>query len=193
MSKIKSALELALEKTGELSINSETLRLNSLKKEGRVIASRYLRKELTDLKGALKEKNPSDRAALAEGITETLLANLILPRRESDLEILSPLEKALIETGLDKKMVQEVFRQLAQIFQQYLQTIDQMTAMLKKQYEPQLRAKEQKLRQQTGQDIRIEAERDPEFNRILADRLGALEDQYQQVLHQAREELKKSL
>jgi hypothetical protein len=193
MSKIKSAVELAMEKTGDIVIDKDVLRKDSLKKEGKILASRYLKKEMTDLKGTLKGAKPDDRPFLAEGITDIILANLRLPQKVGDLEFLPFLEQALLETGLEKRPVQEIFRQISIIFQQYLQSIEQMTGMLKKQYEPQLRAKEQKLMQQTGQVVKLEAERDPEFNRLLAERLGALDEQYRQVLTQAREEIKKAL
>lgn len=193
MSKIKSALELAMEKTEGVVIDPEAFRRDNLKKEGRILASRYINREREELKTDLLKIPESDRRLIAEGMSEALMANLQLPRSEKDLTNLPFLEKGLLDTGLEKKTVQEMFRQLSLVFQQYLKSADQLTVMLKQQYEPQLRAKEQKLQQQTGQSIRIEPEQDPEFNRILADHLADLEEQYRQVLVQAREQLRKAL
>ena len=81
MSKIKSALELALEKTADISIDREAIRRDARVQEGRVLAGRYLSEpQDVDLKKALSEADKKDREGIREGLAESLLANLTLPR-----------------------------------------------------------------------------------------------------------------
>ena len=54
---------------------------------------------------------------------------------------------------------------------------------------PVLRQKQQQLMQQTGQNVQLEPEQDPEFLEILSKNRKALEDQYNNVIALAKAEL----
>jgi predicted patatin/cPLA2 family phospholipase len=80
--------------------------------------------------------------------------------------------------------------QFADLFKQYLENFSHLEEELKKQWEPRLRQKEQQLRQQTGQEINMTPEQDPEFVQVLNDQLKRLEDQYAGVIKQGKDQIK---
>ena len=111
----------------------------------------------------------------------------------SRLEKLVPLEGALALVSGKKKDSAQMFDQIRQLFSQYLSNLDQLEESLKQQYEPQLRQKEMQMKQQTGQDIRISPEQDPEFMDLLSKQLSRMDQQYNDVLKQAKEQIRQSM
>lgn len=191
MGKIKSALELAMEKTADLQVDKAALKKNELTREGKISASGHLDNPAkSELKDRLKSYKGEEQKWFLNGAVETVLANLTLPRVEADLNRLAPLAETLILLKGDKRQVNGLFDQLRQLFEQYLANMDHLEEGLKQQYEPQLRQKEMQLRQQTGQEVRLSPENDPDFMKLLAEQYGRMEQQYEEVLKQAKDELR---
>ena len=191
MSEIKSALEIALERTAGIEGDKETLKANELKNEGKRLASRFLStgEEKVDVSGELKKRADSEGRSVREGFFQTMLANLSLPSEESYAEQIKKLEEGVHFVIKDKKNVSYLFQQIDQFFKQYLQTRDQVGEQLKQQYEPQLREKERQLAKQMGAQIHLTPESDPEFMNLLQKNLARLEEQYSQALTQVKDEL----
>ena len=192
MGKIKSALELAMEKTADLKVDREAMKKTSLTKEGKISASSYLEKpDESDIADRLKHYKGDEKEWFRSGALETILANLALPRIEADLTGLEKLKKAVTLITGDKKNTNDIFGQLTQLFEQYLSNMDQLEDALKQQYMPQLRQKEMQLQQQTGQAVQLSPEDDPDFLKLLSEQFGKMEEQYSQVLKQAKDEIRK--
>ncbi len=193
MGKIKSALELALEKTADLKVDKSAVKKNSLTREGKVCASSFLdNPSKSDLADRLKHYKGEEREWFRSGAMDTILANLILPQIEADLQKLNNLAEGLIILTGEKKQTKEMFSQLRQLFEQYIANMDQLEEGLKQQYEPQLRQKEMQIRQQTGQDIHLTPDSDPDFIKLLSEQFGRMEQQYNEVLKQVKEEIRNS-
>ncbi|QEN08841.1 hypothetical protein EXM22_12875 [Oceanispirochaeta crateris] len=194
MGKIKSALELAMEKTADLKADKQVVKKNTQIREGRVSASQYMDNPANaDLKEKLKSLKGEELEWFKTGAAEAFLANLTLPRIEADVSKLPALSDALgVLTG-KKKEIEEMFGQLEQLFTQYLSNLDHLEESLKKQYEPQLRQKELKMRQQTGQSVQLTPEQDPEFLQLLSDQMSRMDQQYNEVLKQAKDQLKQGM
>lgn len=191
MGKIKSALELAMEKTADLKVDRTAVRKNTLTREGKVSASSFLdNPKKSDIKDRLNHYKGEEQNWFRSGAVETILANLTLPQIEADLVKLDLLSEALITLKSDKKQVNGIFGQLKQLFQQFLSNMDQLEEGLKQQYEPQLKQKEMQLREQTGQDIHLTADSDPDFMKLLSEQYSRMEQQYNEVLKQAKDEIK---
>ena len=192
MGKIKSALELALEKTADLKVDKEAVKKNNLIREGKISASSFLEKpDESDLPERLKHYKGDEKDWFRTGALETFLANMTLPQVEADLEKLETLSRAVVIVTGDKKNTSELFNQLKQLFQQFLSNMDQLEEGLKQQYQPQLRQKEMQLKQQTGQEVHLTADSDPDFLKLLSEQFGRMEQQYNEVLKQAKDELRK--
>ncbi len=192
MGKIKSALELAMEKTADLKVDKEAMKKASLTKEGKISASSYLEKPgESDISDRLKHYKGKEKEWFRNGALDTILANLTLPQVEADLAGLDKLKNAVAVITGNKKNTEDLFDQLSQLFEQYISNMDQLEEALKQQYMPQLRQKEMQLRQQTGQDVHLTPEQDPDFLKLLSEQFAKMEDQYSQVLKQAKEEIRK--
>ena len=191
MTEIKSALELALERTQNIKSDKETLEANDSRNRGRRLASALInpQEEPGNPLEEIKKASGKEGRWIKEGFFQVLLANLNLPLDDQYGPKLTKLEKGFQAVIKDRKNVSYVMQQLKQFFEQYLQSRDQVGESLKQQYEPQLREKERALAQQMGATIHLEPESDPDFNAILAKNLSRLEEQYNQALQQAKEEL----
>jgi hypothetical protein len=193
MTEIKSALELALEKTQDIESDKGTLLANERRTDGKRLASKYLKPgdEKTDIAGAFKQFKNDEGNFVREGFFETILANLNLPSNAEYKERLKYLESGIHLVTKEKRQVSYLFQQVDQFFEQYLQTKEQVNEQLKTQYEPQLKEKERLLAQQMGSQITLTPESDPEFMNLLAKNYARLDEQYNQALGQVKEELKR--
>jgi len=196
MSKIKSAMELALERTAGIEIDKEAVRKSEYTRKGKSSAGKYLANPKSlSLPDEVKALKGDEQTWFRDGIIETLLANLTLPRYESDLSRFPPIADAL--KGLGKKKGAEaenlayLLGQYEDLFKQYLQNILQLEEQLKTQWEPRLRQKEQQLKQQTGQAVRLTPEQDPEFAKVLTEEFSRLDAQYAEILSKGKEEIRK--
>ena len=193
MGKIKSALELAMEKTADLKVDKKAVKKNTLTREGKVSASSFLENpDRSDMKERLKHYKGEEQSWFKSGAVDTVLANLTLPQIEADLKKLDRLSEALVLLTGEKKETRTMFDQIKQLFQQFLSNMDQLEAGLKQQYEPQLRQKEMQLQQQTGQEVHLTADSDPDFLKLLSEQYGRMEQQYNDVLKQAKDQIRKS-
>lgn len=194
MTEIKSALELALERTQDIQGDKETLLSNQMKNDGKKLASAFLDPgESVDdktLATKFKELSGKEQRWLQEGVFDVLVANLLLPINDSYTDKLQQLERGLHTVINKRKQISYIFQQVAQFFSQYIQTREQLESSLKQQYEPQLREKERLLEQQMGAKIQLTHEQDQEFMSLLAKNYAQLEEQYNQALIQVKDQLK---
>ncbi|MDC7234181.1 MAG: hypothetical protein PQJ58_13180 [Spirochaetales bacterium] len=194
MGKIKSALELALERTADLKADKTAVNRKTINREGKVSVSSFMEDpEKSDFIDKMKSYKDEELEWFKDGAMETILANLTLPRIEADLNKLVPLNAALSVVSGNRDETDSMFDQLKQLFSQYLSNLDQLEEQMKQQYEPQLRQKEMQLRQQTGQEVHLTPEQDPDFLKALSDQISRMDQQYNEVLKQAKEQIRKGL
>ena len=198
MSKIKSALELALERTADVKVDKEAVRKDEFIRRGKSIAGKYLSgTNSVDMAGELSALKDEEKAWARDGMVEPLLANLTLPRYEADLTRLPVIAEGLKSLGTgrgaDAKNLDYLLNQYGELFRQYLGNLDQLEEQLTARWEPRLRQKEQQLRQQTGRDVRLTPAQDPEFAKVLAEELSRMDAQYGEVLTQGKTEIRKLL
>jgi len=189
MAEIKSALELALEKTAAVESDHEGLEAHRNKQEGKRILSKYLEDPSMDLDKALKEYDKSKRSNVRRGVFEALLGNLSLPEDQAALERIQRLIPAFEVITGDKKSVNAVFDQIVQLFSQYLRDRQQLIEQLREQFQSRMQQKEEELARQTGRQMKLDPSQDPEFSQALQQYMQQLQNQYSQVVDQAREQL----
>ncbi len=191
MTEIKSALEIALERTRDIKGDKQTLTANERRNFGKRVASRYLNPAdgPVDLVKELKKYAGQEGDYVREGFFQTITANLSLPSDGSYRDSLKKIETGLAGVIKERRQVGYLFHQIDQFFDQYLKAREQVTEQLKQQYEPQLREKERQLAKQMGAQIQLTPESDPEFMNLLSKNLARLEEQYNQALRQAKDEL----
>lgn len=193
MSEIKSALELALERTADVKSDKSRIEAHEAKKLGMKLAGRLMEDAKINVKGELGKLDRDRRKAAREGLISVLMAQLSLPTQESDLERLRAAATGFMAVGRDTAMVESVMGQVEQLLQQYLDHKNQLVESLRKQFEPRLRQQEEEIARQTGQRIKLDPASSPEFAKVLSQNLQRLQAQYNQVIDQAREQLRELL
>ncbi|OQX29660.1 MAG: hypothetical protein B0D92_02490 [Spirochaeta sp. LUC14_002_19_P3] len=197
MSKIKSALELALERTADVKIDKEAVRREEAVSKGKSLAGRYLSSpEEVSFQEELKKADKPEAGWIKEGILETLLANLTLPRYESDIDKLTPVAaglKVLAGKGPGSRNLDYILDQYKKLFQQYMENLGQLETGLRAQWAPRLRQKEEMLRKQTGQSFALAPEQDPEYNKVLSEQIAEMDAQYNEVIDRSKAEIRKLL
>ncbi|MFA6845517.1 MAG: DUF6657 family protein, partial [Sphaerochaetaceae bacterium] len=172
MSLIKSAWEIALEKTEHIQVDEQKIAKNAKRQEGRKLAADFLhnfdvtfeqtKKKLGMFKGEEKKQ-------VIEGIVMAFLDNVSLPRNDQYKQEFAKVIQ--LSTLIGSKEVEQLTQQLLQFFEQYLAQQKQLTERLKQQYQPKLEQKQAQLAQQYGDDFVLKAEQDPEFIKMLDENL----------------------
>ncbi len=194
MAHIKSALELALEKTEGIKINKEDIKLKEIQNKGRSMASEFLfgngatAEKLSETIGKYKKR---EKEAFREGVAKTFLSNITLPKNGNFTELIDRITEGLSVLTKDKKQINIFMEQLKSFFSKYMENREELTEAAKAQYQPRLRQKEQELARQTGQQVQLTPEQDPEFMDFLKQNLARLDEQYSMSLKQFKDELKK--
>jgi hypothetical protein len=204
MAMIKSALELALERTKDIKVDEAALEASALKIEGKKAAGRYLEDpEAGSLADALAKYPKEKRQSVREGMFETLAAQLQLPSGEDSiarLEVLSAGFSAIaaasgsgllggVGSAVADKRVQALFQQLGGFFRQFLEDMRNVEQAIRKQWGPKIRDKERQMSARMGQDVRIDPMSDPEFAAFYKQNVSAAREQYQQALEKAKSDL----
>ncbi len=194
MAFIKSALEIALERTKDVKSDPKTVKKDELLKAGRKLASEYLftlNFDITKMKTRINQYKGEDRATFLNGIIKTFIANINLPKNNLYEDMLNKISDGLGELSSNKKDTVKMIDQIKQFYVQYLESKEQLIEAIKQQYAPRLMQKQKELAEKYGQDVNIPPEQDPEFMEILRSNIQKLETQYHESLAGAKEELRK--
>ncbi len=198
MSKIKSALELALERTADITIDKEALRKEDFIRKGKTAAGQYLSEpESISLKEQAEALKKEEKAWFREGVMETLLANLALPHYETEMERLPLIVEGIKSLASGRRTdipnLEYMLNQIAELFRQFLQSLTELENQLAAQWEGRLRQKEELLRQQTGRSLHLTPEQDPDYLKTLSEEMARMETQYTEILTQGKNELRNLL
>jgi hypothetical protein len=186
---IKSALELALEKTRNVKSDPKTVEAHEHRNVGKRLATRLQEESDFDLKKELKQYSAERRTWVEEGFFQVVLAAISLPTAEEELERLNTLRDGLTVVLGKGKDLDYLFQQVHGLFKQYLDNRQQLIEQIRSQYAQRMRQREQELSRQYGSQVQMDPASDPEFSKTLQDNLGRLQEQYQGVLEQVRDEL----
>ena len=198
MGVIKTALEIALEKTEKVTGDKSSIDQFEARRRGKKLANSFLAGEENITASMLAEeikKTPADgreslQASLKQGIFDVLITQISLPARKEDESKIEKLGKGfavIIKTGEFSAM----YKQLTSLFSQYLQEAAQYEQMIRQQYAPKLRKKEEELSRRMGREVRIDPFQDPEFLNFYNQHMNTLRKNYESVVEQAREETRR--
>ena len=196
MAFIKSALEIALERTKDVKSDPETIKADNLLKEGQKFASEYLYDtdfDNDELVKRIKTYTGNEKKIFIEGIRKTFLSNLHLPKTVEFEELFNKIKVGFSTITTNKKNVNMMVEQIKQFYTQYLENRSQLIEALKQQYAPRLMQKQQEMAERYGQEVTLSPERDPEFMELVKSNLMKLETQYEDSLSKTKDELDKIL
>lgn len=196
MSEIKSALELALERTADIQSDRTKLHEHEALQKGKRLASKFLHfepdsgEESVNLLDELKAVNKEDLKLVRQGILDVILSNITLPHEEVREDLIDRAARGMQILLNTKKQVEHIFQQLKEFYIQYLRNKEQMRKNLEQQFAPRLQQKEEALREKFGSSIELDPAADPEFAEYLKQNYAELDKQYQEALNQMKEQLK---
>ena len=187
MGKIKSALEIAMERTETVKGDREQIAQYEAKQKGKKLANEFLEDKVESLEDEIKRTPKDEQENLKQGIFDILISRISLPARKDDLKQLEKTGLGLMAV-IGGKSFTEMAGQLVQVMSQYLDEAAQYGEAIKRQYAPKLQQKEEEIARRLGRQVKLDPFQDPEFVHFYNQHMNSLKANYQSVLDEVREE-----
>ncbi len=192
MGEIKSAIEIAMEKAKGLGEASDEERLKwKYVPEGERLAARYLKQDC-NLVVELSQYDDKIKKYVIQGVAGILIRNINLSKSDLAKRANRRAMEGLKIVKSDKARVENVYTKLRRIFEHYVgqggQQRKQAYESLKIEFEARIK---QAIQQQLGSfvGIRIDVERQPQFQEEWRKLLTQLDSQYVKLLDEYKQEL----
>jgi len=189
MAKIKSALEIALERTEEVKSNKDSIDQFDTKQRGKKIANEFI-EEGGNLADEIKKTPAGQQESLKQGIFDVLVSQISLPAAKEDEKRIEAAGKGL-QTVINDSRFASMYKQLLQALSQYLAEAAQYDEAIRRQYAPKLRQKEEELSRRMGREVRIDPFQDPEFIGFYNKNMNTLKGNYLAIVEQVKEEARR--
>jgi len=185
MGKIKSALELALERTESVSGGKDSIVLFQAKQKGKKLANEFLSGTIPSFETALNDASDNVRQNLKQGIFDVLISRITLPVTKDDATSVERAAAGLCFI-IGNKVFSDLMKQFNQLMSQFLDEAAEHQKVIAAQYEPKLRQKEDEIARRYGQRIKLEPMQDPEFVAFFNQHMNELRGNYQGIIDQVR-------
>jgi hypothetical protein len=192
MGEIKSAREIAMEKIDKIgtATESELLEWKYLP-EGEKLAAKYL-KGGGDLPAELSKFDKKAVSYVIKGASTIFIKNINLPKDEMGKKTNKQAMDGIKAVKTDKSRVEAVLNQIRHVFNHYSEQGDKQVKQAYAGLKADFQAKvEQALRQQgtSMAGVRIDIEKQPQFQEEWRKLKNQLEGQYTQVMSEYKKEL----
>ena len=187
MGRIKSALEIALERTSEVKSDKASIDQYDAKQRGKKIANEYLENSEKNIADLIKQNPPEQRDNFKQGLFDALISQIFLPVSQEDKKRVETAGKGLAVI-INNSRFTTLLKQLTQILTQYMDETAQYEEAIKRQYAPKLRQKEEELSRRIGREVHIDPFQDPEFVTFYNQNMNSLKTNYQAAIEQFRQE-----
>jgi len=187
MGKIKSALEIALERTESVKGDRESIGQFEAKQKGKKLANRFLGGEVKSLSDEIAREKKDGQVSLKQGLFDVLISQISLPASKEELERIEISCQGL-QTIIGGKQFGDISKQLVKILNQFLEEASMFEETIKRQYGPKLRHKEEELSRRFGRNVKLDPFQDPEFVTFFNQNMNALRANYQAAIDKTREE-----
>jgi len=192
MDEIKSAREIAMEKVEKLGGASEDERLRwKYVPEGEKLAAKYLKGDC-ELMAELGKYEKGIARYVTEGAVDILIRNINLPKNDIAKRNNRKAMDGLKNLKSDKISVENVYSKIRRIFNHYIEQGEQQRKQayeaLKAEFEARI---QQAVQQQLGTSagIKIDVERQPQFQEEWLKVLSQIDSQYVKLLDEYKQEL----
>jgi hypothetical protein len=187
MGRIKSALEIAMERTETVKSDKSSIGQFEARQRGKRLANDFLENGKISIEEEIKKTAKEEQAALKQGIFDALHSQITVPAVKEDLKRIESAGKGL-QAVIGGSQIAGLFKQLAQALSRYLDEADRYEEAIRRQYAPKLRQKEEELSRRMGREVRLDPFQDPEFLAFFNQNMNALKANYQGAADQARDE-----
>jgi len=204
MAVIKSALELALERTKDLQLDESAQKIADARIEGRKAASQYLEDQTSvDFKAILNKLEPVQRQTFLTAAFEVLINFIQLPTNSVvETEKMESIGKAIVllcglsprfsserEVKLAQQQALSLYQQILRFLSQYQEEMKRVEQAIRNQWAPKLRERERQLAAALGQNVRIDPMSDPEFAEFYRKNIESMRNNYGKALEDAKKQL----
>ncbi|MFC1916071.1 hypothetical protein ACFLW4_05200 [Chloroflexota bacterium] len=189
---IKSAMEIAMEKVEKLGGITEEERLEwKYVPEGEKLAARYLKQNI-NLIAELNQYEAKAKEYVIKGASEILTGNIYLPKNDlAKRDNKKPMDGLKILKS-DKVGVENVYSRIRRVFDHYVEQGEQQRKQAYESLKVQVEARiQQALKQQLGTfaGIKLDVERQPQFQEEWRKVQAELDLQYIKLLDEYKQEL----
>lgn len=154
-------------------------------KTGMRFAADFLNQKGTDLVQLVSAQSPDDQLSVRQGMIQTLLRNIVLPRDEQLQASGKVALQGVLSLGGESAEVQSICQELSQILEQYGQHKDQTTQQLEDAIRAQLE------QQQAAQGLEgqqpVNPAMHPQYKEELSKMLTNLNNQYNDAMEQRKD------
>jgi hypothetical protein len=187
MGRIKSALEIAMEKTEAVRGDKASIGLFEAKQQGKRIANRFISGEIGSLEEMVKKAPGEEQESIRQGCFEVLVSQVTLPQAPEDIKRLSLVGKGLAAV-IGGRQFAALYQQFISAVNQFMGESAQYEEAIKRQYAPKLRQKEEELGRRMGRPIKLDPFQDPEFAAFYNQNMNALKGNYEALVTQVQAE-----
>ena len=193
MARIKSAIEIALERTESVKSDKSSISFFETRQKGKKLANEFLDSSKEGSKQTLqnevKNAEKTEQASLKQGIFDVLIYALKLPDTEEDLARVENAARGLQDI-INNNKFNNIAKQLSQVLRQFMDETAQYEEAIKRQYAPKLKQKEEEISRRIGRPVSLDPFQDPEFVAFYNQNMNAIKANYSPVINQAREAAK---
>jgi hypothetical protein len=185
MAEIKSTMEMVLERAAKMAAaTTQEIDNEDMVKTGMRLAADFLNQKETDLVQLLAAQPAQDQVAIRNGMAQTLLRNIVLPRDEQlQASAKMALQGVLAIDGKSAE-IKAICQELEQLLEQYGRHKEQMTQQLEDAIRAQL---EQQQMAQGREGQPVNPAMHPQYREELSKMLMSLNNQYNDAMKQRKE------
>ena len=187
MGKIKSALEIAIERTESVKSDKDSIGQFEAKQKGKKLANEFLEGTIKSLEEEIKKTKVDEQTSLKQGIFDVLISRIALPLVKDDIKRIEKASQGLNVVIGGNKFTDNA-KQTVQILSQFLEEASNFEEMIKRQYAPKLRQKEEEISRRLGRQVKLDPFQDPEFAGFFNQNMNSLRENYQAAIDEIREE-----
>lgn len=191
MAGIKSTMDLVMERAARMGVATpEEMRHEKYLKKGKQYSADYLNGQMEDLLSVVLQQEKEGQKATREGMLDSLLRNLFLPREDGAQQRIDRALQGIIALNATASEVGALCKELQNMLGQYGETRKQLYEQLKEQMRRQI---EQLIMQKTGRPadgMRIDPTVEPRFKEEWARLEQEMDSQYGQALEQCKIQLR---
>lgn len=191
MGKIRSAWEIALEKTENMEIDHEKIKHNAEVDSIRRIAGTYITGDEASDEGIKEKLSSYSPSVLREALSQTILNSIVLSQDDTGLSEKTEKIGALIRIAFHNPEILGYYIEISQHMSDYPKHKEELIKKLKEQIEPMLRQKEVAMREKYGESIHLTIENDKESMEMVKSYIDRLNTQYHDTLDTAKAEMEK--
>ena len=188
--RIKSALEIAFERTSEVKSDKSSIDQYDARQRGKKTAHEYLENPQINFLSIIKQNPDDQRESFRQGLFEAFVSQVSLPSAKEDTQRIEAAGKGLAAI-LNNNRFNALVKQLYEIIGQFMDESAQYEEVIKQQYAPKLKQKEEEISRRLGREVRIDPYQDPEFAALYSQTMSSLKANYQNVVDQFREEARR--